>query len=149
MYQKKNSRKIGQTEIEKRLKSYFRKRQKKSSRCLWSLINQRSKLRIYGIKLNGNKFKGVIQEYKHLRLTVCASGEMEENVSHRLYEGARVIGVLGCLWISRCLFTHAKVGMLEDMIGPTVLYRLGPRSNAWISRWKKCTDAGRAYFEEF
>ena len=62
----------------------------------------------------------VEEDFIYLGSTISLNGRMEDEVNHRLNEGAKTRGQ-GCLWKSRAQSTGSKVGMLKGVIASTVL----------------------------
>ena len=61
------------------------------------------------------------KELRCLGSTICANDETEVRGSHKLNEGARIMGGSSCLWRSRCLSTAVRFGMMEVMGASSVL----------------------------
>ena len=75
----------------------------------------------WGVSLNGKKLEEV-QCFRYLGVDLAANGSMEAEVSHRVGEGARVLGAMKNVWKERTISWRAKMGMFEGIVVPTILY---------------------------
>ena len=89
------------------------------------------------ILLNGEKLEEV-ESFRYLGVDIRSDGSQGTEISHRVREGARVLGALKSIWSKRSVSREAKLGMFEGIMVPTVMY--GSECWALNAREKKKVD---------
>ena len=74
------------------------------------------------ISLNNSRMEDV-ECYRYLGVDVSSDGRINEEVRYRIGEARKVPGALQKLLKSRRISWEAKVGMYEEIVEPTLLYR--------------------------
>ena len=70
----------------------------------------------------GSRQPGEMSEFKYLGSVVSTDSCMDGRLKHRLGEGARIMEGLVTIWRSREMTTDARMGILESIEVPTVMY---------------------------
>ena len=87
------------------------------------------------IKLEGGSLEEV-EVFRYLGVDLAADGGMEKELEHRLTEARKAMGALKKVWGGRKISIQAKVGMVESIVDPMLLYG----SELWtlgVVSWRK------------
>ncbi|WP_289480288.1 hypothetical protein, partial [Klebsiella pneumoniae] len=73
------------------------------------------------VSMGGRRMEEV-RQYRYLGVDVSNDGRLHEEVSHRIGVALRNAGALKSLWRRRNVSMEAKVGMIEGIVEPSLMY---------------------------